>query len=73
MTRSSYPLLFERSMAGHRGADLPPLDVPAVENLLPAELTASAPLPPRYGPGPDTSSPTLTPPWTGRRWDRRSI
>jgi len=38
MSRSSYPLVFERSKPGRKGYDLPALDVPAKENLIPAEL-----------------------------------
>ena len=43
--RCVYPLLFERSMPGRRGADLPALDVPALECILPESLVASEPLP----------------------------
>ena len=34
-TRSSMPLLFEKSKPGHRGADFPALDVPRSAQLLP--------------------------------------
>ncbi len=43
MTRSIYPLLFERSREGRRGADLPALDVPRLDALLPDSLTSDAP------------------------------
>lgn len=43
--RESYKLLFERSTAGHRAYDLPTLDVPELDGLLPAELTANEELP----------------------------
>ena len=43
--RCVYPLLFERSMPGRRGADLPALDDPALEGILPESLVASEPLP----------------------------
>lgn len=41
MSRSSYPLIFERSKPGRRGYDLPPLDVPALDRLIPAEYAAA--------------------------------
>ena len=44
--RSTVPLLFELSHKGRRAADLPALDVPELDNLLPAELLGEAlPLP----------------------------
>jgi len=44
--RSTVPLLFEQSHAGRRGADLPPMDVPETDALLPEELLGGAlPLP----------------------------
>ncbi|MEG1547392.1 MAG: aminomethyl-transferring glycine dehydrogenase subunit GcvPB [Clostridia bacterium] len=44
MSRSSYPLMFERSRCGRVGCDLPALDVPERQQLLPAELlTGSTP------------------------------
>lgn len=42
MSRSAYPLIFERSKAGRRGVDLPALDVPVVEGLIPEAQKASA-------------------------------
>ncbi len=45
MSRSSYPLLFERSKPGRRGCDLPPLDVPELDCLIPGEYAAKAALP----------------------------
>ncbi|MDL2235543.1 aminomethyl-transferring glycine dehydrogenase subunit GcvPB [Christensenellaceae bacterium OttesenSCG-928-L17] len=46
MKRSAAPLLYERSHPGRRAADLPPLDVPALDNLIDAELLGEAlPLP----------------------------
>lgn len=38
MTRSIMPLLFEKSREGHRGTDLPALDVPRRDALLPEPL-----------------------------------
>lgn len=44
--RSTVPLLFELSHKGRRAADLPPMDVPQMDNLLPAELIGDTlPLP----------------------------
>ena len=43
--RSAYPLLFERSVPGRRGADLPQLDVPELSGLVPQSLLHEAPLP----------------------------
>ncbi|MDL2258587.1 aminomethyl-transferring glycine dehydrogenase subunit GcvPB [Eubacteriales bacterium OttesenSCG-928-K08] len=43
--RSSAPLLFELSKTGRRAADLPPMDVPELDGLLPEELVAKEPLP----------------------------
>lgn len=40
MSRSSYPLLFERSRPGRRGYDLPGLDVPELQGLIPDEYLA---------------------------------
>ena len=46
MARSSYPLLFERSIKGHRGSDLPALDVPMMENIIPENMKGDVlPLP----------------------------
>jgi glycine dehydrogenase subunit 2 len=45
MSRSSYPLIFERSRPGRKGCDLPQLDVPALDHLIPAEYAAKAALP----------------------------
>ncbi len=42
MSRSAYPLIFERSKAGRRGVDLPALDIPVVEGLIPEAQKASA-------------------------------
>lgn len=41
MTRSSYPLIFERSHEGRKGYDLPALDIPALDALLPDHLVSS--------------------------------
>ena len=44
--RSTIPLLFELSKVGRRAADLPPLDVPVLDALLPEEfLGETLPLP----------------------------
>ena len=47
MSRSSYPLIFERSKPGRKGCDFAQLDVPALDNLIPAQYLAQAapPLP----------------------------
>ncbi len=45
MARCAYPLLFERSMPGRTASDLPPLDIPYLEQLLPADCMVSEPLP----------------------------
>jgi glycine dehydrogenase subunit 2 len=41
MTRSEYPLIFERSHPGRKAYDLPPLDVPSLQNILPNDLLSS--------------------------------
>jgi len=41
MTRSEYPLIFERSHPGRKAYDLPPLDVPVLQNILPNDLLSS--------------------------------
>ncbi|MCL1965185.1 MAG: aminomethyl-transferring glycine dehydrogenase subunit GcvPB [Firmicutes bacterium] len=43
MSRSVWPTCFEKSHPDRRGADIPALDVPVKENLLPAELLDDAP------------------------------
>ncbi len=45
MSRSSYPLIFERSRPGRQGCDLPPLDVPALDSLIPEGYATKAALP----------------------------
>ena len=47
MSRSSYPLIFERSKPGRKGCDFAQLDVPALDNLIPAQYLAQTapPLP----------------------------
>ncbi len=45
MSRSSYPLIFERTKPGRRGYDLPKMDVPVLDALLPKNLMATAALP----------------------------
>ncbi len=45
MSRSSYPLIFERSKPGRLGFDLPALDVPEIDALIPEEYAAKAALP----------------------------
>jgi len=40
--QATVPLLFELSKPGHRGSDLPALDVPAKENLLPESLLSQS-------------------------------
>ncbi|MEN6470791.1 MAG: aminomethyl-transferring glycine dehydrogenase subunit GcvPB [Clostridiaceae bacterium] len=41
MTRSAYPLIFERSHEGRKAYDLPALDVPKLDGLLPESLLSS--------------------------------
>lgn len=36
--RSEYPLIFERSRAGRRAYDLPALDVPSLDGLIPQSM-----------------------------------
>ena len=43
MTRSAFPLLFEITKPGRRAYDLPALDVPRQEGLIPPALAAQAP------------------------------
>ncbi len=43
MSRSVYPTSFEKSYAGRRGADVPALDIPVQENLLPSVCLADTP------------------------------
>ena len=44
MTQGTYPLIFERSKPGRKGYDLPTLDVPSLDGLLPESfLTSEAP------------------------------
>jgi len=44
MSRSAYPLMFEKSREGRRGYDLPRLDVPEAQGLIPEAYAAKAPL-----------------------------
>ncbi len=38
----NYPLIFERSVPGHRGYSLPELDVPRLDGVLPADMLTKA-------------------------------
>ena len=42
--RSEYPLIFERSKPGRRGYDLPKLDVPELDGLIPEQMLNKEPL-----------------------------
>ena len=42
--RSEYPLIFERSKPGRRGYDLPKLDVPELDGLIPEHMLNKEPL-----------------------------
>ncbi len=42
--RSEYPLIFERSRAGRRAYDLPALDVPSLDGLIPESMAGTGPL-----------------------------
>ena len=42
--RSTAPLLFEQSRPGRRGSDLPLLDVPKLDNLIPEDLLGNSKL-----------------------------
>ena len=42
--RSEYKLIFERSKEGRRGYDLPKLDVPSLDGLVPDEMKAQSKL-----------------------------
>ena len=44
MSRSAYPLIFEISREGRRGYDLPRLDVPELDSVLPDELLTKKPM-----------------------------
>ncbi|NLB60871.1 MAG: aminomethyl-transferring glycine dehydrogenase subunit GcvPB, partial [Clostridiales bacterium] len=43
--RKEYKLIFERSQAGHRAYDLPKIDVPELDNLIPANMLSDSMLP----------------------------
>ena len=43
--RKEYNLIFERSIEGHRAYDLPNIDVPVLDSLIPSEYLSETDIP----------------------------